>query len=246
MDIARRFLLGRYIPGKSALHLIDGRVKIAAMILISISIFMAAALIQIAFPLAFFALVFPFSSMRISSLLKGIVPVIWLAGFTAFAHALIPPGDLNTALLMSLKIIILFLWATLLTATTSASELASTLAWFSRPLKFTGLSPEKASLSFSIALRFFPLALEEAESIIKAQRIREEKIKLLSRLEAFTTAFMIRMLNKAGAIDDALKSRRIIEDGKFSYADMPCLAFADYIALMCALMVFVASLIVQT
>ncbi len=165
-------------------------------------------------------------------LLKGLVPIIWLTAFTASVHIIFPPRNIEIAILMSGRILILFLWATLLTVTTSAAELASSSAWFLKPLRFTGISPEKTALSISMALRFFPLVLEEAESIIKAQKIRAEKLKPLKRIESFATAFMLRMLKKAEKVDEALKSRRLIEDG-YLCQDIPTrFSFRDFAVLM--------------
>jgi energy-coupling factor transporter transmembrane protein EcfT len=60
-------------------------------------------------------------------------------------------------------------------------------------------------------LRFFPIILEEADSIIKAQKLRKEKLSIKEKLEAFCTAFMARVLRKAKDIEIAVSDRNVQE-----------------------------------
>ncbi len=239
MDIARRFILGRYLPGTSLMHRIDGRVKIITMVFISVAVFMATLPQHLLISFVGLLIIIPFSGMKPISLLKGIVPIVWIAAFTAAVHLRNP----EMAVLMSGRIIILFLWATVLTSTTEVTGLSSAVAWFIRPLRFTGISPEKTALTFSIALRFFPFVLEEAESIIKAQKIRAEKFPLKKKVESFSIAFIIRLLKKAQAIDDSIRVRRLLEDGHFSAGRMKKFSRYDYVALAAGLLLAAVTVI---
>ncbi len=214
------------------MHRIDGRIKIIIMVLISVAVFLAPSPQHLLIPLTVLLFVIPFSGLKLSSILKGIIPIIWIAAFTAAVHLRNP----NTAVLMSGRIIVLFLWATVLTSTTEVSDLSSAVAWFIRPLRFTGISPEKTALTFSVALRFFPFVLEEAESIIKAQKIRAEKFSLKKRMESFSIAFIIRLLKKAHSVDDSIRVRRLLEDGHFAGGRLKRFSLYDYIALAAGLL----------
>ncbi|MFC2062276.1 energy-coupling factor transporter transmembrane component T family protein [Elusimicrobiota bacterium] len=211
MNIANQFLLGRYSRGNSIIHKLDARVKIFFLVLISLSLFITKQAYDFIYPLAVLILVVLISRIKIMRLLRGIVPILWLVSISFALHSLIPPKNIEYALEISLRLILLFCWATVLTATTEVMELGKAVSWFLKPLKIFKLSPESIALTFSLALRFFPIILEEADSILKAQRLRNKKLGFIKKLESFCTVFLIRVLRRAQGIEQALLNRNIDE-----------------------------------
>ncbi|MEA3507058.1 MAG: energy-coupling factor transporter transmembrane component T [Elusimicrobiota bacterium] len=162
--------------------------------------------------------IFPFALLLITSLagrvkltllIKGVSPIIWLTFFTFLLHSVLPPHDINTAIVVSLRLLLLFGWASVITATTKVIYLGRAIAWFLIPLKIFGLNPGDVALTFTLAIRFFPIILEEADSILKAQKLKAGRLKLKDRLEAFVTVFFIRVFKKTRKIEETMQNRDI-------------------------------------
>jgi energy-coupling factor transporter transmembrane protein EcfT len=240
MNIAHKFLFGRYCNGNSPVHRLDARIKLAFIMLISFSFFFMSSVYEFIYPFTFLVVVILISRLKPLNVLRGIIPILWLMGFSFIFHCLIPPRNIEYALEISLRLLLLFCWATILTATTANIELAKAIAWYAGPLKIFKISPEDIALTFSLSLRFFPIILEEAEEVIKAHSLRNEKLGFLEKIEAFCIAFMIRVLNKARNIEHSLINRDFRESnlkdlnkfGRLRIADFAAIAvFAGYAVL---------------
>ncbi|MFW6134009.1 MAG: energy-coupling factor transporter transmembrane component T family protein [Elusimicrobiota bacterium] len=209
MNIARQLLLGRYFKGNSPVHKIDPRIKILFLFLISCSVFFISEIEKLIYHLGLLVFIVFLSRIKTSRFIKGIVPILWLIVFTFIMHFIIPPRRVEYAALISMRLIVLFSWASVLTITTPAGDLGNSIAWFIKPLKIIGISPEYVSFTFSLSLRFFPIILEEADSILKAQKSRINKLSLREKIESFCTTFMIRVLKRARGIEVSMTNRNI-------------------------------------
>ncbi len=227
MNIAHQFLLGRYLQGNSIIHRIDARIKIFILMLFSISLFFIKSFIC---PFILLIIVIGVSRIKFQRIFKGVIPILWLMGFTFIFHSFIPPGNIEYALQISLRLLLLFCWATVLTVTTTNIELCKAISWYAGPMKIFKVSPENVALTFSLALRFFPIILEEADCIIKAQRLRKGK-----SLVSFCTVFMIRVLRRARNIEYALLNRNILEENLKNLNTFKKLGLADVSAIIVCL-----------
>ena len=99
-------------------------------------------------------------------------------------------GGLSRAGFTSLRIILLIIASSTLTYTTTPNDLTDGIESLLSPLKFIGLKTAVHTLAMmmTIALRFIPTLVEEAEKIMNAQKARgadlesgnlKEKIKAL-------------------------------------------------------------------
>jgi energy-coupling factor transport system permease protein len=70
------------------------------------------------------------------------------------------------------RIFILILFTSLLTLTTSPLQLTDGIEYILSPLKRFGVPASELSMMMTIALRFIPTLLEEADKIMKAQQAR--------------------------------------------------------------------------
>ncbi len=209
MNISGRLLLGRYTEGESILHRADARAKLFFILSVSAALFITSGLRGFAAPALLFIAAAAFSGTPPLRLLRGLAPVIWLLLFTFLLNYF--AASLDRAVFFSLRLLILFSWASLFTATTRAADTGRAIAWYLKPLRVLGISPERTAFAFTMALRFFPLVLEEAESILKAQKVKPVKLSPVRKLTAFCSVFMIRVLRKADAIEDSLDNRGILE-----------------------------------
>ncbi len=77
-----------------------------------------------------------------------------------------------TGFFMVSRIFILILFTSLLTLTTSPLQLTDGIEYILSPLKRFGVPASELSMMMTIALRFIPTLLEEADKIMKAQQAR--------------------------------------------------------------------------
>ncbi len=82
------------------------------------------------------------------------------------------PRAINLALYVSIKVFLMIVLATLLTATTSAIELTNGLQAIFSPLRIFKLPVNEMSMMIAIALRFVPSLLIESKRILNAQASR--------------------------------------------------------------------------
>ena len=211
------------------------RIKILFLIVISFSLLLINRIEKFSYAFILLIAVIIISKIKIKNIFKGIVPIIWLIGISFILHSLIPPRNIGYAVEISLRLLLIFCWATIMTATMPNIQLAKAISWYAYPLKIFGISPENVALTFSLSLRFFPVILEEADSIIKAQRLRKEKLKFTKRIEAFCSVFMVRVLNKASSIELSLLNRNIKEENLKRIGKFKKLTLIDYFALIICL-----------
>ena len=139
----RDITIGQYFPGKSIVHRTDPRLKLVLVILMIVTLFLAAGPIY--------------------------TPGIELWGF-GFLH--ITDQGIRVAILMVLRILLLIIGTSMLTYTTSPIELTDGLEMLLSPLKKIHLPVHELAMMMSIALRFIPTLIEETEKIIAAQKAR--------------------------------------------------------------------------
>lgn len=113
---------------------------------------------------------------------------------------------LINALLGMYHFILLVGFSSLLSLTSSPSEIAKSLYVFIKPLKIFKINVENIGLSMLIAIRFMPLLFEESSKIITAQKLRgvwindvsfKEKIKFIFRLDSFIIPLFVRVFHYA-------------------------------------------------
>ncbi len=128
----------------------------------------------------------------------------------------------NSGLMMSLyillRIIALLFVSSLLTLTTKPTDLNNGLEAILKPLKYIGVKVATLTMMISIALRFIPTLINEAEKILKAQASRgvdfkEGKIaaKVMQIISLLVPMFVI-AYKRAYDLADAMEARGFIPD----------------------------------
>ncbi len=195
LELLRHLTIGQYIPGDSPVHRLDPRVKITALILLSLAVslnpsYTANGILL----LACLGLVL-LSRVSLRYILSGLRPAIPLIVVLALLQLLfygdryVPPTMANVTLLRwgwvhitngSVQLVVvsllrfldLLFLTSLLTNTTTTAEIARGIEGMLRPFARLGLPGHEISLVGTIALRFVPLLAGQLEMIIKAQACR--------------------------------------------------------------------------
>ena len=179
--------LGQYYPVRSFVHELDPRVKILLTVAFIVAVFVGGSL-WAAIPITLFIIgAAKAANLPLKLLLKGIKPLRVILIFTFVLNLFFTPGDtvllqawkvrvtregLTTACRFSLRLVFLVTGASLLTLTTQPVALTDGMERLMRPLAKIGFPAHELAMMMSIALRFIPTLLEEADKIMKAQMAR--------------------------------------------------------------------------
>ena len=184
----RDITIGQHFPGNSVVHRCDPRLKIIATIAYIIVLFMASNPLGIALSLALLALLYKVAQIPIKLIVKSLKPIVPIVLFTAVLNLFFITGEgeplvhfgfihiyregVSYAVLMAVRIVALIAGTSLLTYTTSPIVLTDAIEALLKPFAKLHLPVHELAMMMTIALRFIPTLLEEADKIMKAQQAR--------------------------------------------------------------------------
>lgn len=199
-------VLGQYLPLATPLHRLDPRVKIIAVLLLSLVIFRAAGY-QILLVTLFFAGLIGAGRIPLRKMGGALRPVAPFMALLLGMHLLLTEGTPLFSLFplplavtaeggrqgacVVWQFVGLVIAGALLTMTTSPSDLVGGIERLLRPLRRVGIPSAEIAVMIAMALRFLPLILEEYDQIRMAQ---------LSRGADFSSRSPLRRLRAAAAL----------------------------------------------
>ena len=179
--------LGQYLPGKSLVHQLDPRTKILLTIVYIAMIFCVSNPAWYVIPLAFLILCAKMSGLKAAQLLKTVKPLRFLLILTFVLNLFFSSGEtvlvswgilritregLITAVHFCMRLIFLVAGTSVLTLTTSPISLCDGMETLLKPLSKLHFPAHELAMMMTIALRFIPTLIEEADKIMKAQMAR--------------------------------------------------------------------------
>ena len=228
MAFLQDITLGRYIALDSPIHRLDPRTKLIA----SLALMIVALSARSFGPLLIFAvfLLFVVALTRLSFrlVLSNLRPFIWLFTFTFGLHALLTPGravfllplsehavtaeGLRLGGFFALRLATVIVAASLLTLTTSPMQLTGGLERLFSPLQRFGFPAADLAMMISIALRFIPVLVDEAERLRKAQLARGadfggHPLRRIKNLVPLLAPLFISAFDRADRLALAMESR---------------------------------------
>ena len=183
----RDITIGQYYPANSILHRLDPRVKFVGAMLFVISLFLLKTWIGYAIATVFLISLIIMSKVPFGFMVKGLKAIFLLMMITVVFNVLFTPGEtviwqwwiikitregIATAGKMIIRLAYLILGSSLMTLTTTPTQLTSALERLLRPLNKIKVPVHEIAMMMSIALRFIPILLEETDKIMKAQTAR--------------------------------------------------------------------------
>ncbi len=221
---------GQYYDTKSILHKADPRVKIILMILFIIFIFLAKNMFSLIFATACVLAVLMLTKVPFKIYLKNLKAILPVLIFTAIINLFYGDGgqvlisfwrfEVTTAgvyksFFMAMRIVLLIFISSVLTYTTTPNDLTDAIESLLSPLKFIGLKNAVHTLAMmmTIALRFIPTLIEEAEKIMNAQKARGADLEsggLIDRVKALIPILiplLISSVRRAYELAEAMECR---------------------------------------
>ncbi len=238
--MASSISLGRYTPYKTVIHRLDPRIKIILMIVFFVSVFLSYGSVQQNFVMygLFFLLfltIMLIGKVSFLSVLKSL-KALWImmivlliinsllttTGTEAFRiGSLIVYWDgIIKTMYIIVRLMLIIMVTTILTATTKPMELTFALEWLLAPLKLIKVPVHIIAMTLSLALRFIPTLAEEANKIMRAQASRgvdfkEGKLKdKFKSITALIIPLFVTSILRSGELADAMEARGYNPMGK--------------------------------
>ena len=182
----RDITIGQYYPADSVIHKLDPWVKLFATLLFIISLFSFRNVWGFLVATIFMFSFIHFSKVPLGYMVKGFKAImIWMI-ITAIFNLFLTNGKelvsfwiftityegLRNAILMAIRLTYLILGTSVMTLTTTPNELTDGLEKSLSPLNRIHVPVHEIAMMMSIALRFIPILVEEADKIMRAQMAR--------------------------------------------------------------------------
>lgn len=204
--------IGRYYSINSPMHSLNPIIKIISTLLFVISVFFADTLTSN------LGLFFIITFMTVSSKVPSSVYFKTLKSLRGLLIALfiiniiMGVGVKETAIIV-VRLIFIVIYTSMLTLTTSPTEITYGLEKVFSPLKIIKIPVNKMALSLSLAIRFIPTILDQADKILKSQASRgidynNSKIKgKFMALNAMLYPMFSLSIKRADDLADAMEVR---------------------------------------
>jgi len=232
--------LGRYIPYNSAIHRLDPRLKLFALIVLMVGIFLKFA--NVAMNFIMYGIIFMFiaglmlvSHIRFRSLFKQLKALWIMITFLLIINTIVPNsgpvafsiGSWNIywnaifqTLYIVIRLILMIAVTMVLTSTTRPLDLTYAIEWYLLPLKVIRFPTHEIAMTISIALRFIPTLLDETFRIMKAQASRGVDFvsgKLSEKIRAIVSLIVplfISAFQRSEELANAMEARGYNPSGK--------------------------------
>ncbi|MFD0711391.1 energy-coupling factor transporter transmembrane component T family protein [Paenibacillus sp. GCM10027626] len=243
MQWFRLLPFGLYLNKRSFLHDADPRSKlIFAATYLSLVTSSNDLLSMFCYGIAAFLLIFvsrwPFNYLWNG--LKGVIPLLLAL---ALYHLML--NDFKNATLVPCKLMLFILTASSLSITTTPVELAAGLEAILSPLRFVRFPVQHFVFMFTVAIRFIPLFIDETESILKSQKVRNAHFKggywiKIRSLPQLLFALIVSAFRRADQLALAMDARCYLPDNgirasrlRFGWRDWVIVSFTLVLLLLC-------------
>lgn len=210
-----------YIPQKSIIHEMDGRIKLICMILFTIAAGIAARIFDFTILTSVLVITLIGSGLPITKLFIEIRYFLFLIGIVIVVHSFSIPGTpipnlpihglsmegLRSGLLFGWRLILIILISTILVGTTPLSLLKSVIEWFLRPIPF--IQEARVATMFSLTFVLIPLIFDQASEMQEAQKARciEGRKNPIIRIKFLIFPLLLHTFMRADEMVLAMESR---------------------------------------
>ena len=182
----RDITIGQYYQTDSVIHRLDPRVKLAGTLLYIITLFFVQNMWGYLLATVALAAIIRLSKVPFGFIVRGMKAIAFILGITVVFNMFLTPREpifsfwifnltwegIRTAVFMGWRLILLIIGSSLMTLTTTPTNLTDGMEKALRPLNKIGVPVHEIAMMMSISLRFIPILLEETDKIMKAQIAR--------------------------------------------------------------------------
>lgn len=223
-----KLLIGRYIQIDSPIHRLDPRTKLLATFYFILMVFIANHYFSYGLLFVMLLITVKLSRLPLKFFFKGLKPMLWIIVFTVIFQVLFTSGGreffrwgplavtslgLQGGFYIFMRLFLIIMMSTILTLTTAPLELTDGIEHLLRPLTRFGFPSHEVALMLAIALRYVPTLLDEAQTIMNAQRSRGVEFdegSMMQRMKAIIPILIplfVSAFNRAEELATAMEAR---------------------------------------
>ena len=219
--------LGQYYQTDSVLHRLDPRVKLVGTFTYLISLFIVSSFAGYLLAGLFLFAMIKLSNVPFRYIVRGMKTILFLLLITVVFNLFLTPGEViwqfwifkitregvSFAVKMALRLSLLILGSSIMTLTTTPTQLTDALESLMNPLKKVRVPVHEIAMMMSIALRFIPILMEETDKIMKAQIARgadfesRNIVKKIKSLVPLLVPLFISAFRRANDLAMAMEAR---------------------------------------
>lgn len=222
--------LGQYYPTNSVVHRADPRFKLVILILYIVTVFFCESFFSFAFMTVFVLITIFLSRVPLAKTLKSLKFVIIILIITSVLMMLfyvdadakplaewwifhIYLNGIYSSIKLAWRLLLLVIMPTVLTLTSTPTELCDGLESLLSPLKIIKFPVHELALIMSIALRLIPTLIEETDKIMNAQKARgaafesHNPFKKIKAMIPVLVPLFVSSFRRADDLADAMDSR---------------------------------------
>ncbi|MBR6228676.1 MAG: energy-coupling factor transporter transmembrane protein EcfT [Eubacterium sp.] len=187
----RNMTIGTYYPVDSPIHRLDPRIKLIAVLVFLVSLFLFSSFTGYFVVTFCLLMTVCLSRVPVSHIFKGMRAIVFLLIFTSIFNLFFTSGDIlwewqfihityqgvRQTIFMAMRLIYLVVGSSMLTYTSTPGQLTEAIESLLSWLKVFRVPVHDFAMMLSLALRFIPLLLSEANRILDAQNARGADIE---------------------------------------------------------------------
>ncbi|WP_416326965.1 energy-coupling factor transporter transmembrane component T family protein [[Eubacterium] hominis] len=245
--------LGKYLPLDSCIHKMDPRAKIMAMLFVMVAIFIDAGYLGYLIIGAIVVSIALLGKLKLSFLWRSMKPMLFMLVFLLIINVLVIKdgeilftiagfslysGALSQTLYIVIRLALMIMVTTILTATTKPLQLTLGIEDLLKPFQVIHVPAHQIAMMISIALRFIPTLIEETQRIMKAQASRGvdmEEGKLMEKIRAILSLIVplfVSAFQRAEDLAYAMEARGYIPDRARTRYQQLKMHNSDYVLLL--------------
>lgn len=255
--------LGKYLPLDSIIHHMDPRAKIGAMLIMMIAIFIPAGYAGYGIIAAAVIVTALLARLKLSFLWRAMKPMLFMLTFLLIINLLVIrdgdvlftifgfsvySGAISQTLYIVVRLALMIMITTILTATTKPLELTLGIEDLLKPFQVIHVPAHEIAMMISIALRFIPTLIEETQRIMKAQASRGvdmEEGSLMEKVKAILSLIVplfVSAFQRAEDLAYAMEARGYIPNRMRTRYKQLKMEGRDYVLLCASILIFAAML----
>lgn len=255
--------LGKYLPLDSIIHHMDPRAKIGAMLIMMIAIFIPAGYAGYGVIAAAVIGTALLARLKLSFLWRAMQPMLFMLTFLLIINLLVIrdgdvlftifgfsvySGAISQTLYIVVRLALMIMITTILTATTKPLELTLGIEDLLKPFQVIHVPAHEIAMMISIALRFIPTLIEETQRIMKAQASRGvdmEEGSLMEKVKAILSLIVplfVSAFQRAEDLAYAMEARGYIPNRMRTRYKQLKMEGRDYVLLCASILIFAAML----
>lgn len=258
-------ILGKYTSYNTIIHRIDPRLKMFALILLMVVVFLPFGnytnrFIILGFLSIFIGIIMVIGKVSFINFFKSLKSMWMMFIFLFIFMFFIPSGgdypiysfsngytlyydNLFQVFHIILRLVLMVALTIVLTSTTLPMDITYALEWYLTPLRLFKFPTQIVSLTISLALRFIPTLLNESNRIMNAQKSRGvdyNKGFLMSKIKSVTTLIiplLVSCFSKSDELAIAMEARGYDPYKKRTHYKTLSFHYYDLISLILVLVV---------